>query len=117
MRTVLIGLVFTAATALSCASSPKPTAELAEAKAAVRGAREIGAANEPQAALNLRLATEQIAAAEREIADDDNDAARRLLQRARADAELALLQTRSAHRAAQARAAVQRVDELERGQP
>jgi hypothetical protein len=116
MRSVLIGLVLAAAT-VSCASSPKPSSELAEAKAAVRGASEIGAASEPQAALHLKLATDQIANAERHMADGDNEAARRLLQRARADAELALILTRSAQRNAQARVALRRVNELERSQP
>jgi hypothetical protein len=116
MIKLLPGFVLALITLVSCVASVKPTTELVDAKAAVRGAEEVGAANEPQAALYLKMARDHIAAAEREIADDDHDVARRWLQKARADAELALVLTRSAHRTAEARAALARVDQLQRQQ-
>ena len=97
-----------------CASAPRPQGEYTAAQASVRGAEVAGARNEPRAAYHLKLATEQIAAAQREIAGDNMTAARHLLQRARADADLALLLTRRAQRRAQAQAALDRVSELER---
>ncbi len=76
--------------AAGCASFPAPTDRMAASEAAVRGAREVGAEGVPQASLQLRLAEENIAQARAAMAEDDNELADRLLQRAQADAELAL---------------------------
>ncbi|AKT43103.1 DUF4398 domain-containing protein [Chondromyces crocatus] len=80
--------------AAGCASLPAPTEQLASSEAAVRGAREVGAASVPQASLELRLAEEGIAKAKAAMAEDDNEKAERLLRRAQADAELALSMAR-----------------------
>jgi fructose-specific phosphotransferase system component IIB len=63
---------------------------MAEAEAASRSAREVGAETQPAAKLKVTLADEQIAAAKARIAAGDNKGATYLLLRARADAELAL---------------------------
>jgi hypothetical protein len=63
---------------------------LADAQAASRGAQELGAQRHPQAHLHLRLAEEQINDAKAAMADDENERAATLLNRARADAELAV---------------------------
>jgi len=76
--------------AAGCASYPAPTDRMASSEAAVRGAREVGAEGVPQASLQLRLAEENIAKARAAMAEDENELADRLLQRAQADAELAL---------------------------
>ena len=74
-----------------CASSwPEPKQPMAEAEAAARSAREVGADSQPAAKLKVTLADEQIAEAKKQIADGDNERATYLLVRARADAELAL---------------------------
>jgi hypothetical protein len=87
-------LALCAASALGCASSPEPTERLASAKAGVRSARELGASSVPEAALHMRLAEEQIQRANKLIDEGENDRANAVLQRAAADAEVALALTR-----------------------
>jgi hypothetical protein len=67
---------------------------MADAQAAERSARELGAERVPAAQLSLKLAQEQIATAKKAMADDENKRAESLLIRAKADAELALAQAR-----------------------
>jgi hypothetical protein len=67
---------------------------MADAQSAERSARELGADNEPAAKLSLKLAQEQIAQAQKVMADGDNERADSLLIRAKADAELAVAQSR-----------------------
>jgi hypothetical protein len=76
------------------ASIPPPTQRLADAQSATRSARELGANNEPAAQLSLKLADEQIAQAQKAIGAGDNKRAESLLVRAKADAELAVAQSR-----------------------
>jgi hypothetical protein len=76
------------------ASIPPPTQRLADAQSATRSARELGANNEPAAQLSLKLADEQISQAQKAIGDGDNKRAESLLVRAKADAELAVAQSR-----------------------
>lgn len=72
------------------ASIQPPTQPMADAEAASRSAREVGADNQPAAKLQVKLADEQIAEAKSLIANGDNERASYVLLRARADAELAL---------------------------
>jgi len=67
---------------------------MADAQAAERSAKELGANRVPAAQLSLKLAQDQIAEAKKAMADDENKRADSLLIRAKADAELALAQTR-----------------------
>jgi len=67
---------------------------LADAQSATRSARELGANSEPAAQLSLKLADEQISQAQKAINDGDNKRAESLLVRAKADAELAVAQSR-----------------------
>ena len=100
--------------ASACGGSPTPVRSLAETRAAVRSAAEMGAHGVPRAALHLKLAEDQLAAAEREIAKGDGDDARPLLARARADAELALAYARGEPIRQEALEARRKVDELTR---
>lgn len=75
---------------LACGGAAVPQDALTAAQADVKGAEVGGAADNPQAALHLKLAKDQIATAEKQIADGDNERAARTLDRAQADAELAL---------------------------
>jgi hypothetical protein len=80
-----------ASLALGCSASwPEPKQPMADAEAASRSAREVGAEAQPAAKLQAQLADEQIAAAKERIAEGDNERATFLVVRARADAELAL---------------------------
>jgi hypothetical protein len=79
----------------SCGGSiPPPTQRLADAQAAERSARELGADKEPAAQLSLKLAQDQIALAQAAMKEDENERAESLLLRAKADAELAIAQAR-----------------------
>jgi len=82
--------------AQGCAGYPAPQQHLAESIAAVRGAQELGAANQPQAALTLRLAQEEIVRAKELMDDGKNEGADFMTLRAKADAELAAELTRQA---------------------
>jgi hypothetical protein len=63
---------------------------MADAEAAERGARELGASSTPDAQLHLRLAQEEIAKAKSAVERGENRAADLMLVRAKADAELAI---------------------------
>ena len=99
--------------AAACATYPAPTQHMADATAATRGAQEIGAASNPQAQLHLQMAQEEIARAQRLIADGDNHRADTMLSRAQADAELALGITKEAQAQAEAQKAIQTVQALQ----
>jgi hypothetical protein len=77
-----------------CASYPQPTDNLAQSVGAVHGAKEAGADKIPDAALHLRLAQEQNEKAQKLMADDENERATYVTERARSDAELALAMAR-----------------------
>ena len=94
------------------ASGPRPTTQLTEATAAVRAADEVGAPNEPKAALYLKMAKDGINNAEILMENDENTKAARVLERASADAELALVLTRTATKRTEADTAIRRVKTL-----
>jgi hypothetical protein len=73
---------------------PPPTQRLADAQAVERSAIEVGANDAPAAQLSLKNTQDQIAQAQRAMADGDNERADALLIRAKADGELALAQAR-----------------------
>jgi hypothetical protein len=97
-----------------CGGSPTPVRSLSETRAAVRSAEEMGARDVPRASLHLKLAQDELAAAEREIAEGDGDDARPYLARAKADAELALAYAKGERTRREALEARRRVDELQR---
>lgn len=98
-------LLVAATTSLSagCASHPPPTDHLASAIAAVRGAQVAvaGAGEVPEAALQLKLAEEQVSKAREMIERGENERADFMTLRAYNDAELALALARE-HQAQQA---------------
>jgi hypothetical protein len=74
----------------ACGGAAIPQEQLTAAKAAVSGAEVGGAGAEPRAQMHLQRAKEGIAKAEQLIADDDNEEAASVIERATADADLAL---------------------------
>ena len=80
--------------AAGCASVPTPSDELAQSESALRSAKELGAEQIPQAALELKLAQDELQKARDLMKDDKNEEARQILLRSRADSELALALTR-----------------------
>ncbi len=87
MRKWTAGALFALSSA--CAGTPPlPAERLAQAEAEVRAAQEIGADRVPQAKVHLQDARDSIATA-KEVNKEDQDAAARRLEIARAQAELA----------------------------
>src|SRR4051812_48332683 len=95
MKNVTVPTIAVAALMAACgASMQPPTDRLASTDAAIRSARELGANNDPQAALHLKLADDQVLQARHLIREGENKRADRILQRASSDAELAVMMTR-----------------------
>jgi len=74
----------------ACASAQMPSAELTEAKSAVRAARAVGVEDAPKARLHLEKANNAIERAKAFVDEDNENEARNALARAESDAELAL---------------------------
>jgi hypothetical protein len=90
MNRIGLGVVLMSAGVGACASTSPPYERVASSEAAIRGAREVGSEQVPQAALHLKLAEEEVQKAKALIRDGDNREASFALMRAQADAELAL---------------------------
>lgn len=97
----------------SCATFAPPSEHLVQAESGVRAAQETGAGNEPSAALHLKMANDQIAAARVLIARGENQRADALLLRAQSDAELSLQLTKEARAKIDAAAALAKVNGLQ----
>jgi hypothetical protein len=98
-RNYISGVIVTTLALGACAGAPKPTEQLVSARSALRAAEEVGADRVPQAELHAKLAKEQLASAEKLMEEGDNAEAERVLQRAKADAELAVALSRKAEAA------------------
>jgi hypothetical protein len=88
LRIVLGGYI--AVSAMACGGAAVPQESLTAAQASVKGAEVGGAGEDPKAQLHLKLAHEQIEKAKKLIAEDDNEEAARVIERAQVDADLAL---------------------------
>jgi hypothetical protein len=108
-----LSILVVVALAGACASHNGPPAASADAKAAISAAEAVGAQNEPQAALHLKLARDQTQKADALARDGKEEEARALIERAKVDAELALVLTRDASVRAEANDQAQRLRELE----
>ena len=73
-----------------CATTPVPADKLARSQAAVKSAEVMNASADPQAALHLRLAKDQLAEAKALMKDGNNKQAGLVLLRAEADGEASL---------------------------
>lgn len=96
----------------ACAGSQPPTNDLTQAKATIRAAEEVGADGAPRASVYLKLARDGASRAERLIADDENEKARVVIERADIDAQLALELARTANERNAAKEAWQKVQDL-----
>ena len=97
---------------VACGGAAVPHDQLASSQASIRAAEEVGANNNPTAQLHLRFAKDQVEKARVLISDDQNEEAKLLLQRAQADAELAIAITREASVRSQAEQALAQVASL-----
>jgi hypothetical protein len=89
-----------------------PSLGAEDSSGAIRAAEEVGAAHNPEAALHLQLAKEQFEHARKLTSPDDRPMSTRLLQRARADADLSLALTRENTEKLEAQAALEKVKTL-----
>jgi len=92
-----------------CGSSDVPAKQLADSEAAIRAASEVGAKDNPEAALHLKLAHEEYDKAQAMSKQDKQDSAKALYERAKVDAELALALTRKGQAANEADQANRRI--------
>jgi hypothetical protein len=106
-------IVFLVATAAGCAGASVPTKDVADTKAAMRAADEVGARQIPRGELHLKLAQDQLTLAEEYLKEDEEELAREALTRARQDAELALALAKEKHAIEAAQEARRRVQQLQ----
>ena len=99
-----------------CGGAAMPTQAQTDAVAAARTARALGADTTPQAALHLALADDQIQEAEHLMREDRNEAAERVLQRAKVDAELAIALQREEEVRMHAVSTQQQMEQMREGQ-
>jgi len=100
---------------LGCGGAPPPVDLLASTEGAIRGAEEAGAAKDPQGALHLKLAKEEVTEAKALMDDDDNEIAQRKLRRAEADAEVAHAYAEKAATLEEASEAVKDLQKVKKG--
>jgi hypothetical protein len=113
-----MGLMIALAGALAaCASVQLNPTRVSEVQASLRAAEEVGAGSNPKAQLHLQLARDEIAEANRLAKAGDGENARLLLDRAQADAELALQLARTEQEQQKAREAWDKVKEFQKEQP
>jgi hypothetical protein len=98
---------------VACGGSSLPPAKVADTQSAVSAATAVGADQNPQAALHLKMARDQLKQAQGLINDGKDDEARLVLERADADAEVALMITREAQASANVRKAQGDVEGLQ----
>jgi hypothetical protein len=110
LRVPLLSLVPFGAFVLSaCGGAPPPPPTLANAEASIRAAHELGAQSDPQGALHLSLAQEEVDKAKKLYADKDPKNGDLALARAAADADLALAEAKEAQSRAQTQQVVDQV--------
>ncbi|MBP6831428.1 MAG: DUF4398 domain-containing protein [Deltaproteobacteria bacterium] len=106
MKTLTRLMMFASLALVGCGGTAASTARMGATQAAIRSAGEVGAEQEPTAALHLQYAREQFTQAEQLSRSGEGERAERVLARAEADAELALaLSRRSASISAAGQAA------------
>jgi len=102
-RFVSTALMTLSVAVAACGGSSLPPAKAADTQASISAAAAIGADQNPQAALHLKMARDQLKQAQDLISRDQGDQAKLVLDRANADAEVALIITREAEASANVR--------------
>jgi len=104
-------------TVVACGGSTLPPAKVADTQSSISAATAVGADQNPQGALHLKMARDQLKQAQTLIDDDKGDEARLVLERANADAEVALMITREAQASANVKKAQADVAALQNPRP
>lgn len=113
----LVRIAAVAAFAVGCAGRQELPANYAPTRSAISAAEAVGARNEPRAALHLKMAKDQLVRAESYAREGDEHEAALMLDRARTDAELALMVTRELEAKRQAERAKRELESLSRPNP
>lgn len=100
---------------VACGGSSLPPAKVADTQSSISAATAVGADQNPQAALHLKMARDQLGQAQGLISDGKDEEARLVLQRADADAEVALMITREAQASENVKKANADVQKLQNG--
>ena len=108
-------LVCCALFVVGCGGYPPPNDKVATTTASVAKADEAGATKNPQAALHLKLAQEQLEQAKALMKDGDNKRAEYVLLRADTDAQLAEALAKEAGMRAEADKAREELRALKKG--
>jgi len=98
----------------ACAGAELNQTRATDVQAALLAAEQVGAGDQPKAALHLQLAKEQMESAKRLAADGDQTNSNLLLERAKVDAELALQLARTQHEQENARQAWEKIHDLKK---
>lgn len=96
----------------ACAGDVLPQQQLMDTQGKITSAEELRGDEDPDAKLHLQFARDQVRAAKRMMDDGDEEEAKRMLDRATADADLALLLARTEKLREESRAAQSEVDDL-----
>jgi hypothetical protein len=97
----------------ACGGSSLPPAKAADTQSSISAAEAVGADQHPQGALHLKMARDQLKQAQGLLEDGKDEEARLVLERANADAEVALMITREAQASANVRKAQADVEGLQ----
>jgi hypothetical protein len=100
----------------ACSSSHPLPANYVPTQAAISAADAVGAKNQPRAALHLKMARDQVAQAQALSARGKDHEAALMLDRARTDAEMALMLTRETEARSEVTEARREVQGLSRTQ-
>jgi hypothetical protein len=98
---------------VACGGSSLPPAKAADTQSSISAAAAVGAEQNPQAALHLKMARDQLKQAQGLIDEGKDEEARLVLERATADAEVALIITREAQASANVKKAQSDVEALQ----
>ncbi len=86
----LLVMFLGASSLIACGGVPRPERQFTQTSSTLSAAEAIGAERTPQAALHLKMARDALSEAERLMAQENYERATLVLDRAEADAELAL---------------------------
>lgn len=115
MDKMITGLLASAAPLLvvACASGEVSTQRMTDTRAALQAAERVGADADPQASLFLTYAKEQMARAQSLSEQGSIESAELMLQRAEADAELAMVMAQEAEVRRDVEATLERIRALQ----
>lgn len=116
MKQALFGLLGVTVFATACGGAAIPQDQMTASQAAIRAAEVGGEPGDPQAALLVKKAKDQVEEAKKLIEDGNNHRAEMVLMRAEADAELALALAQELATRSEADTAQKQVQELRQRQ-